>query len=281
MVLGGEQQGDGAVVHAGGGAVEQPHPDLQAQLVDRDQDPEVAHGRGERVDAGPGSDAIGGGRVAERQVRGTRRGRREDHPRPGLGALAAPLGPLRVQRRRDLLDPLDQRPDRQLRRLGQHDPAHLVGVVVGEVAGLVADRAGLGFVEPPGVQRVADLGQPLLQIVGQVELAARHGARPAQLRRDLVAGVLVARREALGAPVLRPAQMMDRLEQLGGRPVLQPPPAPHVGSEVLSGQRGRGERFESSGQLRAGRDSVQLGHQADPDTVVDAHEKNASPDPRQ
>ena len=196
-------------------------------------------------------------------------------------AASAPLGPLRVQRRRDLLDPLDQRPDRQLRGLGQHDPAHLVGKVVDEVAGLVADRAGLGFVQPPGAQGVADLGQPLGEVVGQIELARGHGARPAQLRRDLIAGELVARPQPLGATVLRAPQMVQPLEQLSGRPVLQPPPPPHVRGQILTRQRGRRQAFQSSGQLRAGRESVQLGHQADPDTVVDAHVKNASPDPRQ
>ena len=50
--------------------VEHPHPDLQAQLVDRGQHPEVADRGGERVDAGLGGDALGGGRVAERQRRG-------------------------------------------------------------------------------------------------------------------------------------------------------------------------------------------------------------------
>ena len=52
-------------------------------------------------------------------------------------------------------------------------------------------------------------------------------------------------------------------------------------ARFLTRQRGRRQTLQSSGQLRARRESIQPGHQADPDTVVDAHTKNASPDPRQ
>ena len=68
----------------------------------------------------------------------------------------------------------------------------------------------------------------------------------------LVAGELVARPQPLGATVLRAPQVMHALEQLGGRPVLQPPPAPDVRGQILARQRGRRQASRAAASSASG-----------------------------
>lgn len=98
---------------------------------------------------------------------------------------------------------------------------------------------------------------------------------------QLVAGGLVQLGAPIGAAGLGPSELVQRLEQLGLGVVVGPPPRVDVGRQVPAGEHRGLDALEQGDQPRAGRGDLQPGRQADPEVLVDAHEPDARPDPRQ
>ena len=124
------------------------------------------------------------------------------------------------------------------------------------------NRCALGSSSHPLRQRVADLGQPIEQIVGQVELAAdivRDQPRIAETSSP-------ENSSSSGRRSLRPACARPRWCMASRKPgrglALGPRARPDVGRQVLTGQRRRRQPLQGGDQPRAGRERVQLGREA-------------------
>jgi hypothetical protein len=154
--------------------------------------------------------------------------------------------------------------------------ARVVGV---EVTRPLAQPRRLRLVEDAGAEGVADVRQPHEQVVGQIELAAGHGARQPEDRRHLVTRVLVELGATVGALGLRPPQVVHRLEQMRRRLVVGPRARPDVGRQIVARQRRGRQVLQGLDQPGARGQRVQRGRPATPDVLVDAHEQDVSPDP--
>ena len=143
------------------------------------------------------------------------------------------------------------------------------------------NRVALGSSSHPSHSASPTAGNRSARILGQIELAARHRARPTQHRGDLVAGELVHRREPLTPLGLRPPQVVHRVQHPRRAAALGPGAPAQISSEVVTGQRRRRQALQGGDQLHAGRQGIQLGRPAGADILVDAHTRNASRDPRQ
>jgi hypothetical protein len=200
------------------------------------------------------------------------------------GVVFPPGGPGGVERGGDLLDAFDQRPDRQAGGFGQHHGAHVVGVVVGQLAGPAAEHPGLAVVQLAAAQRGVDLGQAAQQVVGQIQPARGHRPRPPERGGGLVAGELVEQRPAapgpgLGAPGLGAPGLVQRGQQPGRGLVAGPETRPRELDHLRPDQPGRIHRVQHIDQPRR----VQRPRRrpvGDPVEVLDAHEPDARPDPR-
>ena len=281
-VLRGQREGHVSVVEARHGAVEQPRGHRGAQGTDRDQHPQPAHRGGEGVDPVAHRQAVDGVDVADRQGRRARRVGREDHPGVLLGALLASLRPLRIERGRGLLDAADELAHRQLGSLPAGVPSRRGG------RGRRRDRASTRRTAAPwarpatrsGARRRPRATDRTDRRPGRA-CGRGHRARPAQDRGDLVARELVELRAPIGAPGLRATQVVDGLQEARRGLALGACTRPHVRRQVLTGQRRRRQPLQGVDQPRAGRESVQLGREAGPDILVDAHEDDVRGDPRQ
>jgi len=188
------------------------------------------------------------------------------------GPRLPPRRPPRIQRDRHLLNPLDQRHQRQPRGTAQDLRAHLLGVRRAEVAGPLADRASLPLIQRTLIHHRQHPRQPPLQILSQLQPPPRHRPRPTQTRSHLIAGEriqLVVQGLGRGGSTRR----VHRPQQHRRRPVTPPETDLH---------RLNRPQAHRCARARTHRHQPQRRHTTDtgPPPPLDAHNQDARPTPR-